>query len=131
MGDPATPDIDRLPATPWFVDERWTHVHGMELLDARYGLLVDNLLDLSHETFLHGDLIGTPEVAESPITTSIDEERAVVRVSRRMESAECPPSTRSDRVALTDRPMAGHRVPRTRVLPPPRPRRPRRIDAGR
>jgi len=90
MGDPATPDIDRLPATPWFVDERWTHVHGMELLDARYGLLVDNLLDLSHETFLHGDLIGTPEVAEGPIATSIDEQRAVVRVSRRMESAECP-----------------------------------------
>ena len=64
--------------------------HGMELLDARYGLLVDNLLDLSHETFLHGDLIGTPEVAETPITTTIDEELAVVHVSRRMESVECP-----------------------------------------
>ena len=36
------------------------------------GSSIDNLLDLSHETFLHADLIGTPEVAESPITTSID-----------------------------------------------------------
>jgi phenylpropionate dioxygenase-like ring-hydroxylating dioxygenase large terminal subunit len=90
MGDPSAPDPSRLPSTPWFEDERWSHVHGMEHLDARYGLLVDNLLDLSHETFLHGDHIGTPEVAETPITTSVDEQRAVVRVSRRMESVECP-----------------------------------------
>jgi vanillate O-demethylase monooxygenase subunit len=90
MGDPDAPEFDRLPAMPWLTDGPWAHVHGMELLDARYGLLVDNLLDLSHETFLHGELIGTPEVAESPITTSVDEDLAVVRVSRRMESVECP-----------------------------------------
>jgi vanillate O-demethylase monooxygenase subunit len=90
MGDPGAPDLDRRPATPWFDDPRWACVDGMEILDARYGLLVDNLLDLSHETFLHGDLIGTPEVAESPITTTVDDDRPVVRVSRRMESVECP-----------------------------------------
>lgn len=89
-GDPASADPDRLPSMPWFDDPRWTYVHGMEHLDARYGLLVDNLLDLSHETFLHGDHIGTPEVAETPITTTVDEHRAVVHVSRRMASVECP-----------------------------------------
>jgi vanillate O-demethylase monooxygenase subunit len=90
MGDPAAPDLERLPSTPWFDDAGWAHVHGMELLDARYGLLVDNLLDLSHETFLHADLIGTPEVAETPITTTVDDEHGVVLVSRRMASVECP-----------------------------------------
>ena len=30
---------------------------------------MDNLLDLSHETYLHGGYIGTPEVAETPINT--------------------------------------------------------------
>ncbi len=90
MGDPTSPEPDRLPAIPWLHDSRWTHVHGMELLDARYGLLVDNLLDLSHETFLHGELIGTPEVAETPITTTVDDDLAVVHVSRRMEAVECP-----------------------------------------
>ncbi len=90
MGDPLAPDFDRLPDIPWVADEEWAHVDGMELLDARYGLLIDNLLDLSHETFLHGDLIGTPEVAETPITTTVDEEQAVVHVSRRMEGVECP-----------------------------------------
>lgn len=90
MGDPGRPNAARLPDTPWFDEEGWSHVHGMEPLDARYGLLVDNLLDLSHETYLHAGLIGTPEVAESPITTTVDEERGVVHVTRRMESVECP-----------------------------------------
>ena len=63
----------------------------MEPLEARYGLLVDNLMDLSHETYLHGGYIGTPEVAETPITTSVDKEAGVVRVSRRMKDVECPP----------------------------------------
>ncbi|WP_226874821.1 hypothetical protein [Microbispora sitophila] len=63
----------------------------MEPLKARFGLLVDNLLDLSHETYLHGGYIGTPEVAATPITTEVDEEAGVVYVSRHMDDAECPP----------------------------------------
>jgi vanillate O-demethylase monooxygenase subunit len=63
----------------------------MEPLAARYGLLVDNLLDLSHETYLHGGYIGTPEVAETPITTEVDEEAGIVYVSRHMADAACPP----------------------------------------
>ncbi|WP_274579782.1 2Fe-2S iron-sulfur cluster-binding protein [Streptomyces sp. E5N91] len=63
----------------------------MEPIDADYGLLVDNLLDLSHETYLHGGHIGTPEVAETPITTEVDEGAGIVRVSRHMDDAECPP----------------------------------------
>lgn len=85
------PDGDRLPSTPWFTDDGWTSVHGMEPLAARYGLLIDNLLDLSHETFLHAGYIGTPEVAETPTTTEVDDEAGVVRVFRHMEGAECPP----------------------------------------
>ena len=52
-------------------------------------LLIDNLLDLSHETFLHAGYIGTPEVAETPITTRTDGH--VVHVSRHMSAVECPP----------------------------------------
>lgn len=88
-GDAADADRSLLPATPWFTDEGWNEVHGMEPLAARYGLLIDNLLDLSHETFLHAGYIGTPEVAETPITTEVDGE--IVRVSRHMEAVECPP----------------------------------------
>ena len=63
----------------------------MEPLAARYSLLVDNLMDLSHETYLHGGYIGTPEVAETPITTEVDEDAGVVYVCRHMDDAECPP----------------------------------------
>ncbi len=89
MGDPAHPDHARLPDTPWFDATDWASVDGMEPLPARYGLLVDNLLDLSHETFLHDGYIGTPEVAETPIETSVGDD-GVVRVSRHMTSVECP-----------------------------------------
>lgn len=90
MGDAASPDHTRLPAIPWFDDPTWASVDGMEPLAARYGLLIDNLLDLSHETFLHDGFIGTPEVATTPITTQTDHTAGVVRVSRRMEAVECP-----------------------------------------
>jgi len=91
VGDLTAPDPGLLPRFPWLDDPDWAVVHGMEPLAARYGLLVDNLLDLSHETFLHAGFIGTPEVAETPITTEVDEDAGVIRVSRHMEAAECPP----------------------------------------
>jgi vanillate O-demethylase monooxygenase subunit len=53
--------------------------------------VVDNLLDLSHETYLHAGSIGTPEVAATPITTEVDQDGNVVYVSRHMVAAECPP----------------------------------------
>ncbi|MFI0780371.1 Rieske 2Fe-2S domain-containing protein [Streptomyces sp. NPDC021212] len=91
IGDPALADPAAIPRAPWLADPHWTTVGDMERIDADYGLLVDNLLDLSHETYLHGGYIGTPEVAETPITTEVDEGAGIVRVSRHMDDAACPP----------------------------------------
>lgn len=94
MGDAEAPDHDALPITPWFDDAGWSSVDGLEPLAAHYGLLIDNLLDLSHETFLHAGFIGTPEVAETPINTSTDDQGPggpVVHVSRHMTGVHCPP----------------------------------------
>ncbi len=91
MGDPAAPDHSKLPAMPWLTDPAWRVLAGMQPLPARYELLVDNLLDLSHETYLHAGFIGTPEVAATPIETEVDEAAGIVRVSRHMSGAECPP----------------------------------------
>ncbi|SFC18337.1 vanillate O-demethylase monooxygenase subunit [Nocardioides terrae] len=90
IGDNERADTALIPRAPWLDDPAYTTVRGMEPLKARYGLLVDNLLDLSHETYLHGGYIGTPEVAETPMTTEVDEEANVVYVSRHMADAECP-----------------------------------------
>jgi phenylpropionate dioxygenase-like ring-hydroxylating dioxygenase large terminal subunit len=84
-------NYEALPKAPWLHDENWDVVSGMATIDAPFSLLVDNLLDLSHETYLHGGSIGTPEVASTPIEVESDEEANVVRVYRHMRSVECPP----------------------------------------
>jgi phenylpropionate dioxygenase-like ring-hydroxylating dioxygenase large terminal subunit len=91
IGDPDRAESTRIPRAPWLDMAGWTTVSGMEPLAARASLLVDNLMDLSHETYLHGGYIGTPEVAETPITTEVDDEAGIVYVSRHMDDAECPP----------------------------------------
>jgi vanillate O-demethylase monooxygenase subunit len=93
--DPEAADPETIPRAPWLASDKYVTVRGMEPLAARYELLVDNLLDLSHETYLHGGYIGTPEVAETPITTEVDEEAGIVYVSRRMKDVECPPFYRN------------------------------------
>lgn len=91
VGEPDRADNSRVPRAPWLADPRYTTVCGMEPLKARYSLLVDNLMDLSHETYLHGGSIGTPEVANTPIMTEVDDDAGIVYVSRHMDDAECPP----------------------------------------
>jgi len=44
---------------------------GVAKIDATFDLLVDNLLDLSHETFLHNGSIGHTEVASTPLTSKL------------------------------------------------------------
>src|ERR1039457_4033262 len=85
-------DRSKLPSTPWLVDrERWSSVSGVAKIEATFDLLVDNLLDLSHETDLRNGSIGTPEVATTPIEVEVDEDSGVVRVFRHMNAVECPP----------------------------------------
>ncbi|GAA3527970.1 aromatic ring-hydroxylating dioxygenase subunit alpha [Amycolatopsis ultiminotia] len=91
IGERELADPAAVPRAPWLADPAYTTVSGMEPLAARYELLVDNLLDLSHETYLHGGYIGTPEVANTPITTEVDEDRGIIYVSRHMADAACPP----------------------------------------
>jgi vanillate O-demethylase monooxygenase subunit len=91
IGERGLAEEKLIPRAPWLDRPDYAVVSGMEPLAARYGLLVDNLLDLSHETYLHGGYIGTPEVADTPITTEVEEQAGIVRVSRHMDDAQCPP----------------------------------------
>ncbi|HEU5007960.1 MAG TPA: aromatic ring-hydroxylating dioxygenase subunit alpha [Jatrophihabitantaceae bacterium] len=91
IGDPERARMEDVPRAPWLAQDGWTTVCGMEPLAARHSLLLDNLMDLSHETYLHGGYIGTPEVASTPINTEADEDAGIVRVSRHMDDAACPP----------------------------------------
>jgi vanillate O-demethylase monooxygenase subunit len=88
-GDPALADPALLPDTSWLTDPGWTHVRGMVPLKSRHLLLVENLLDLSHETFLHPSSIGNAAVAATPIEVTVDGDK--VLFSRRMTGIEAPP----------------------------------------
>jgi vanillate O-demethylase monooxygenase subunit len=90
IGDPERAAAVPVPPTPWLDDPGWRWVGDRALIACRYSLLIDNLLDLSHETYLHAGYIGTPEVASTPITIETDEDDRVVRVSRHMEGAMIP-----------------------------------------
>ncbi|WP_019925682.1 aromatic ring-hydroxylating dioxygenase subunit alpha [Nocardia sp. BMG111209] len=91
IGEPDLADATAIARAPWLVADGWTTIRGLQTIQGRHALLMDNLMDLSHETYLHGGYIGTPEVAETPITTEVDETAGVIRVSRHMDDAECPP----------------------------------------
>lgn len=91
IGDAGRADRNAVPRAPWLAAEGWTTVRDMFPIRCRSSLLIDNLLDLSHETYLHAGYIGTPEVAETPITTTVDDKANVVYVSRRMSDVTCPP----------------------------------------
>jgi phenylpropionate dioxygenase-like ring-hydroxylating dioxygenase large terminal subunit len=78
IGDAKRADPALVPAGYHWVDEPgWRAVHGYTHFAANYQLLVDNLLDLSHETFVHPDLIGNRTIAENPVSAEIVDDRYV------------------------------------------------------
>lgn len=88
MGEAETADRSLLPDAHRLRTEGRRTVRGVLPCRANYQLCVDNLLDLSHEAYLHPHTIGTIEVAESPVNTQV-EGNAIV-VSRVMHDVEAP-----------------------------------------
>jgi vanillate O-demethylase monooxygenase subunit len=89
MGDPAAADVTAIPDHRVTYDPDWRIIKDMRTIKARYGLLIDNLMDLSHETFIHASTIGSDEVAGTPILTEVD--GRTVRCFRHMDDAPVPP----------------------------------------
>jgi vanillate monooxygenase len=54
-----------------------------------YRLMVDNLMDLTHETYVHTTSIGQKEIDETPVTTKTEGEHVIT--SRFMENVMPPP----------------------------------------
>jgi phenylpropionate dioxygenase-like ring-hydroxylating dioxygenase large terminal subunit len=91
LGDDDPSGVD-VPGGSTLTDEGWTFVSGYVSIACHQALLIDNLMDLSHETYIHATKIGTPEVAETPITTTVDADAHVVYASRHMDGVTSPPS---------------------------------------
>lgn len=67
----------------------WTACGGTTYIKCHYQLISDNLLDLTHETYIHRSSLGNQAVVEHPITTASD--AAGVTVQRLIPNHEPAP----------------------------------------
>ena len=86
MGDAEKADEKPIPDVHWLDAPDWKSVTGTTRYDCNWVLLVDNLLDLSHTTFVHKSTIGTEDVVETPVTS----ERVgdIVTITRFMDDTD-------------------------------------------
>jgi phenylpropionate dioxygenase-like ring-hydroxylating dioxygenase large terminal subunit len=95
MGEPEKADASLIPDFGWHDDPAWRPVGGHMKFGGHYQLVIDNLLDLTHETFVHQKTIGNAAVAETPMQTKVEE--PIVRVERVMRDCAAPPLFRKVR----------------------------------
>jgi len=89
MGDDALADERLIPDMHWNDDPSWYPVNGHLYIKCHYQLLADNLLDLSHEAFVHKSTIGNAAVAENPVESRVEGDLVVVE--RLMPGCPAPP----------------------------------------
>lgn len=86
MGDPALADTVPVPDYhARIADPDWFSVTGQALVKGGYRLLLDNLLDLSHLSYVHSSTTGNRAVAEAA-DLIVETEDDYVRVTRWMPS---------------------------------------------
>jgi len=89
MGDPALADESKVPDLQYNDTPGWKVVGGVLDVQANYQLVLDNLLDLTHETFVHARTIGNAAVAETPMEAKLEGNE--VHVRRIMPGTPAPP----------------------------------------
>lgn len=88
-GDPAQADESKLPDLRWMDDPEWAGDGRMVEVKADYRLVLDNLMDLTHETYVHGSSIGNEALSEAPFDAVHGETTATVR--RWVLNEDAPP----------------------------------------
>jgi vanillate O-demethylase monooxygenase subunit len=82
--DPALiPDLWPCSHPDWRFDGGYYHVA------ADYRLMIDNLMDLTHETYVHAGSIGQPEIMDAPLVCQTEGDSEVL--SRWMPGIDAPP----------------------------------------
>jgi phenylpropionate dioxygenase-like ring-hydroxylating dioxygenase large terminal subunit len=90
MGDAAKADTAKIPDMPWLSDPKWATTPGNLHVKTNYQFIIDNLLDLTHVTYVHKNtLAGDPREATTP--TKAERLNDGVRVGRWMIDFVPPP----------------------------------------
>jgi vanillate O-demethylase monooxygenase subunit len=89
-GDPALADPAKVPDFHWNDGDEWVGEGGTYYdLKCDYRLIIDNLMDLTHETYVHAGSIGHDAITDTPFETTHTDRMATV--TRWMIGIEPPP----------------------------------------
>ena len=90
MGDPALADPARIPDFHWNDGDEWVGEGGtFYSLKCDYRLVVDNLMDLTHETYVHAGSIGDDAITRAPFQVTHTDR--TVTMTRWMPGIHPPP----------------------------------------
>jgi phenylpropionate dioxygenase-like ring-hydroxylating dioxygenase large terminal subunit len=89
LGDPDLADPDLVPDMHQMDSPDWAGDGETIQAGCNYQLVLDNLMDLTHEEFVHSSSIGQDELSDSEFQVSHDDRH--VTVSRWMRDIEAPP----------------------------------------
>ena len=89
LGEPLAADPGLVPDLHWNDDPAWTGEGETIHLDCDYRLVLDNLMDLTHEQFLHGDTLANNELSE--VEPAVEHDDTSVTLTRWIHGIEAPP----------------------------------------
>lgn len=88
-GEQSLATAETLPVLQWAESHEWAYGGGLYHINCNYKLMIDNLMDLTHETYVHASSIGQKEIDDALPTTKVDGDR--VMTERHMQNVEAPP----------------------------------------
>lgn len=88
-GNPEHADVAKLRHLEWAESDEWAYGGGLYHVNCDYRLMIDNLMDLTHETYVHGSSIGQKEIDETPVKTRVEGDEVVT--SRYIDGITAPP----------------------------------------
>jgi vanillate O-demethylase monooxygenase subunit len=88
-GDQEKADPAQIHHLEWAVSPEWSYGGGLFHINCDYLLMIDNLMDLTHETYVHATSIGQKEIDEAPVTTKVEGNH--ILTSRFMDNISAPP----------------------------------------
>ena len=88
-GEAERADPALLPQLDWASSPDWAYGGGLYHVACDYRLMIDNLMDLTHETYVHATSIGQPEIDETPCETKVDGDKVITQ--RFMDGIQAPP----------------------------------------
>lgn len=77
----------------WADNPEWAYGGGLYHIACDYRLMIDNLMDLTHETYVHASSIGQKEIDEAPVSTRVEGDAVIT--SRYMDNVMAPPFWRA------------------------------------